>query len=1608
MLTPSAVLAFATARLATVLLHELAHAMAALSLGWTVRLHSVASFAAYLRGSSAGSLHVSGITAEDSNAVRHIGWIFSVGLVLAFLNLPHVSASVVLATSWTALDAVTSDLLGQGEGGTGAFFCGNFGLLILTSVKRSRAYHLIREMLRVTMVRGAQSAGIVTYKGQGGAVCGVRTRVVNGKRTDLSDLLVGKLKAKDGLLTRFTQQLLDGGTLFQGHTRFATSSISNLEGCHPHQWVPRTQQTTWRFGGAEGFVSLKANLESFVTHNGDLDIFEIHGASYSLEEVQVMLTHFLGIPPPSEVDSAVIAGLLDLLRTKGVWSASVRYGYLYGGLAKTRSRVSMILPQLATLHELQKIAVLFEAEWKKVVQETRGLLQDDSTAATEPFLARRLSQMMEERMVPLIANKGERVEVRMPLGVGSEATRDFVVESIRAFFFNDLLEAAQALLRGAQGTFGLVLSHSLDAEQELVIAARGQTMSVAFYPSSGIVSFGSEASATKVPMQAGEADSFRFDLDDVVGEVLLLRWDKSSLPTQGSGRMQSSGRAHVIDGANPRIGTEVFQLKDSTVLLAANFLEDKAHRPFWDRRLRLGGNPLISPPLSSVCADPVGRDLLDIAGVMRRMEEDWAKGPEALNRITAWNLVSKLREKLLMRSSRERERTRNLDGAVDLLLIGCEVSLWLAEQFAADMHLVFPKLKVVAISSNKLLGQLGQQYPMPQLGFSFNQNTYSLHDSIVVALSNTGGTFGTLACLNLLRGCTSDIFVITSERDSQVARAVGGLDSNFVFSTFAGFRAAEPCSLAVVVIHHLLSHLLIFIMSYIAHFDREACLGGSFYATEEVKELEALKRKQVESVEEIVGRAKLGDTSTSSQLRAQGKVWAEHVLESPISWLMSLAYIAGTLIARKTPAGAIADAALGHPLAAPTSGDATAAEIALSYVITVFDVMVYAFLPWWTTVLLRLVQRRPWLHRVAGRSVLIGDIPWVAQSVEAFASKCFALSYSIASASFFSANPNDHLVHRHTHRIVRGSLLAVGRPDGRLNSLTTAEAACCLSVKQASSIQNLGVTCESITIGHNPFKLPLAAAAITLPTNRLPFVSEILSEDHPKDEEDDLFSNTPIAETSPHHMRSGSPNRSRSGYLQHSVMMDAIAHGGTRSGSPIRTRSGSPIRSRSGYLQHSVMMDAIAHGGSVRRGNGYVDVHVNQPSLSTTRQHYLSPPGLGHGSSRRLLPSRENSAIEGARRHSSSDCLGARRHSSSDCLGARRHSSSDCLGVRRHSSSGCLTIRASREPLDEKSCTSSCHRGGAECPGSAASTCTDTLTSFVTSPLTRETSTQDKRFSSSSGSVSIQFDTLIRKLMELKRNEANFQTKSMKPAFQSTSPSRVSQSSSPLSSSSCTPTRVRRSAPCAQKYSSLAGIRASLDRLQTDSTAADKLGAIAKRHSTDQGMSKLKLIKKVLELQTIEPLSEPFYGAWMLEANAANSVASLMERQELLQQLNETRFDSMQRMVAFMVLFHKMAKDVQEFMSFASLGFLNYDMSKTQSMLRVATTASPVSGTEVRAKMLEIKQDTLQNRAAAALQRRWRSRERMFAKEASIVLRARNALTQALGGPETAISCSST
>ena len=181
---------------------------------------------------------------------------------------------------------------------------------------------------------------------------GVRKRVVNGKRTDLCDLLMRKFRSE------LKPKAVEAPALFQGHTRFATSSIANFDGCHPHQWLPPQQTTAWRRDESGAYVPARTNLETFITHNGDLDFFEWHGTVYPLDDVFKLLQSFLGTRRPAPIDSAGVAGLLDLLRCKGLWLSSVRYGYVFGGLENAGNLVPQ-LPHLWKPKQLQKVAQVF-------------------------------------------------------------------------------------------------------------------------------------------------------------------------------------------------------------------------------------------------------------------------------------------------------------------------------------------------------------------------------------------------------------------------------------------------------------------------------------------------------------------------------------------------------------------------------------------------------------------------------------------------------------------------------------------------------------------------------------------------------------------------------------------------------------------------------------------------------------------------------------------------------------------------------------------------------------------------------------------------------------------------------------------------------------------------------------------------------------------------------------------------------------------------------------------------------------------------------------------------------------------------------------------------
>ena len=120
--------------------------------------------------------------------------------------------------------------------------------------------------------------------------------------------------------------------------------------------------------------------------------------------------------------------------------------------------------------------------------------------------------------------------------------------------------------------------------------------------------------------------------------------------------------------------------------------------------------------------------LFQIPRIVSNIQDDWQD--VGLNRMTAWHLGQCIRARL---QAHVDGTVENHASQVDILVTGCEVSLWVAEQFVADLVKCFPKLYVKAVSSNKLLGLFGQELSMPSIGFPFTPKTLDMKDPIVIS-----------------------------------------------------------------------------------------------------------------------------------------------------------------------------------------------------------------------------------------------------------------------------------------------------------------------------------------------------------------------------------------------------------------------------------------------------------------------------------------------------------------------------------------------------------------------------------------------------------------------------------------------------------------------------------------------------------------------------------------------------------------------------------------------------------------------------------------------------------------------------------------------------------
>ena len=220
----------------------------------------------------------------------------------------------------------------------------------------------------------------------------------------------------------------------------------------------------------------------------------------------------------------------DHIFIQGCFPLSVRYTLCLGLPA-----CDMDIKRAKMLPSLQ--------QYKTIGNTFENALQEILTKKVCTFRQLSLSSAARETLAKVVLSNFKSIPVTDPtiltlfrcLDVDEEGSElpYFIKRTIDTFFDNDLLMSIKMFLASAKGSFGLCVMSSLDAHRQVAFGARGQTLSLAFYPERGMICYGSEQAALKaaklhnLPGNEGKhfhQSALRLDLDDLSGEICLLDW----------------------------------------------------------------------------------------------------------------------------------------------------------------------------------------------------------------------------------------------------------------------------------------------------------------------------------------------------------------------------------------------------------------------------------------------------------------------------------------------------------------------------------------------------------------------------------------------------------------------------------------------------------------------------------------------------------------------------------------------------------------------------------------------------------------------------------------------------------------------------------------------------------------------------------------------------------------------------------------------------------------------------------------------------------------------------------------------------------------------------
>ena len=945
-----------------------------------------------------------------------------------------VANFLIAVSSWTDITALFT-------GAADVFYCGNFGFICQRLdddgdlLLPERMVNMYSQMGRETEIRGEQAGGgLVIAKDSQEQIVFVGDKVVNRKRANLTN----SLEAEFATVRRKSQRRgispLKLSTTGVWHYRFGTSGPPAVLETHWHEWMSARYEKVWQFTEGQ-WIGQDMNVNNRITHNGDFDAWTLYGKSVENAELGLWLERVLQTPNHAKGDSPKIAGMMDLLITQGIWYASVRLAYhlaiadslesAFGGQQPDRN-APLTVPSEQEL-----------SDWAKIFEHTfmlyRRLLAAPNSPSCNQYLCRLEHDVLEE------ISKDDSISQWT-----WQKRVNFVRTAIHAFFHNDAHLATKTFMSGAQGSFGLVTVSTLDKER-LVLSAQGQPISIGFNWQEGYMIYASEPAAVDAVL-LNLPESYRLDLDQKGGEIALVSANDIAIYSMIKGEDLSPS-----------------ELRDRWISMA--------NHPYL---------PHVKYPANNT-EDPIASDNQEIPVILEEIKLAW-QNPDSLNCQSADYLVYLLCEKAKRFEKQRQKMLRaglselSKQPTIDLLIVGVENSLWLGERFAQDLNIIFPLLNVQSISSNQVLQNLKLDLSSLQLG----------KDSIVLAITQSGQTFPTVQAINAFDQLyrqreIRELFIMTGELGSFLGSPAIKLrqsetkDRHKIFVNGSGRRTAEPATLSVAAAQQTFTELLLYVAKNIRHTFANSMPFGMTLTDESLTVLEKMKNDFLDiSVVQIMGTTPTGKTiesTTQQELIRNGRKWAWHINETPVAWAIHALYVLIT-VGWAIPFGytiPLAKTVLGIFVWLFQIPPELFIFKLINPVVTLVDIGIYIFGSWLWTLGLRYFQGRQLLARIGKRTLVIGDVPWVHQLLKNYVSKLFSLSYGIASIEVHGADPEDDLLHDFGHRVVRGTLLFLGVPDGRRSEkLRQQEHAVIMAGKQADGVRNIDVGPEVVVMGSNP------------------------------------------------------------------------------------------------------------------------------------------------------------------------------------------------------------------------------------------------------------------------------------------------------------------------------------------------------------------------------------------------------------------------------------------------------------------------------------------------------------------------------------------------------------